>query len=547
VFAKHLMTSSVSVLISVIFALSPKVTAQGQDRERVLVIEGGTIIDGTGSAPRADIRIVIRNGRIQEIGPRNQVRRPDEASVIDAQGKFIIPGLIDSHVHLFGYEGELYLNHGVTTVMSLSGIPEWDRAQGEAIARGDVVGPRIFTAGNPLVIPPGGMPHWIPVNNREEAIRGVRKQLEFGVDYVKIHRIARSEVAKVIIDQAHLAGKRVVAHLDSNFNFDAREAAIAGVDMLAHATGIVPALIKDPELKKQAEHVPTLAVIGPASLMQRELYADLINLLTKEDVYLEPDLILASKGIHPLSAKFLLEDADLLSDVGLIYVSDNSFRRWFRFQNFANSRDQKTRKILEKGYENFVLFLRQFVEAGGKLLVGSDAEGTIIPGISLHHELELLVHEGILSPMQAIVSATRLPAEFLGRNEDLGTLEKGKIADLVILRRNPLQDISSSRDIFAVLKEGTRVDLTYHRYFTNPLPRPWLAGAKGTGFLPSSFVRVNGVGQDIEFVGRGEIRTTLNCKSLNVPGTPSLVVVNPTPINEDDSPVSNVVKFVVTK
>ncbi len=116
------------------------------------------------------------------------------------------------------------------------------------------------------------------------------------------------------------------------------------------------------------------------------------------------------------------------------------------------------------------------------------------------------------------------------------------------------------------------MELANHRYFTNPIPRPWLSGSgrhpspriqsfppvvscnrpgvvvtiKGTGFMPTSFVRVNGVGQDIEFVGRSEIQTTLDCKALQIPGTSSLVVVNPEPINEGDSDVSNVVKFLVT-
>ena len=145
---QHLVWISVLVVGALIFP-----SLYGQE---AVVIENGTVIDGTGSAPRAGTRIVIRNGRIQAIGPASQVSRPASAQVIDATGKFIIPGLIDSHVHYFGYEGELYLNHGVTTVMSLGGIPEWDLIQGEAIARGDVVGPRMFTAGNPLGSPPGG-------------------------------------------------------------------------------------------------------------------------------------------------------------------------------------------------------------------------------------------------------------------------------------------------------------------------------------------------------------------------------------------------------
>jgi imidazolonepropionase-like amidohydrolase len=552
--------------------------SQGSGGE-VLVIEGGTLIDGTGDTPQTDMRILIRDGRIQEIGPPSEVSRPAQSRVIDAQGKFILPGLIDSHVHYFGYEGELYLNHGVTTVMSLGGIPEWDRAQGEAIARGDVVGPRIFTAGNPLGAPPGapvgmptlGMPHWLHVRNGEEGIQVVQMLLDKGVDYIKIYRgVPTAEVARAMAEQAHEAGKRVVAHLGPNF--DAREAALAGVDLLAHASGVLDATVRDPRLKKRAKSMALEA--EQASLMQRELFPELIELLIQEDVYLETSLNTnAFKGLHPLSSKFLWEDAVLLSDNDLLYVTDYQRRRWFDLQNHAVPVDPKTKEIAKKGYENFVLFLRQFVEAGGKLLVGSDAEGKVPPGISLHHELELLVHAGILSPMQAVVSTTRLPAEFLGRRKDLGSLEKDKVADLVILNSDPLQDIGNTRDIFAVLKEGQEVELAYHRYFTNPIPRPWLSGSgrhpspriqsfppaisckgpgvvvtiKGTGFLPTSFVRVNGVGQDIEFVGRNEIKMTLDCQELNIPGTSSLVVVNPEPINEGDSDVSNAVKFLVTK
>jgi imidazolonepropionase-like amidohydrolase len=547
--------------------------------EAVWVIEGGTLIDGTGNTPQTDMRIVIRNGRIQEIGPRSEVVRPAQGRVIDAQGKFILPGLIDSHVHYFGYEGELYLNHGVTTVMSLGGIPEWDRAQGEAIARGDVVGPRMFTAGNPLGAPPGapvgmptlGMPHWLHVRNGEEGIQVVQMLLGKGVDYIKIYRgVPSAEVARAMADLTHQAGKRVVAHLGPNF--DARAAALAGVDLLAHASGVLDATVKDPELKERAKSMSLEA--ERASLMQRELFPELIELLIREDVYLETSLNTnAFKGLHPLSAKFLWEDTVLLSDNDLLYVTDYQRRRWFDLQNYAVPLDSKTKERAEKGYESFVLFLRQFVEAGGKLLVGSDAEGRVPPGISLHHELELLVHAGILSPMQAVVSTTRLPAEFLGRSRDLGSLEKDKIADVVILNSDPLQDIGNTRDIFAVLKEGQEVELAYHRYFTNPIPRPWLSGSgrhpsprvqsfppavscnrpgvvvtiKGTGFMPSSFVRVDGVGQDIEFVGRTEIKTRLDCEKLNIPGTSSLVVVNPEPINEGDSDVSNAVKFLVTK
>lgn len=175
-------------------------------------------------------------------------------------------------------------------------------------------------------------------------------------------------------------------------------------------------------------------------------------------------------------------------------------------------------------------------------------------------------------PEQAIVSATRLPAEFLDRSEDLGTLEKGKIADLVILNRDPLQDIGNTQDIDAVFKDGQPVDLDYHRYFTSPLPRPtWTAVGtptphiesfplsvscsdssveviiKGKNFRPQSFVRIDGVGQDIKYVSPTEITAELDCHTLNIPGPYVLIVVNPKPIQFNESEVSNPARFVVTR
>ena len=110
----------------------------------VVVIEGATIIDGTGSGPQKGWIIVLGDGRIQDVGPAGQVRRPDGARVIDANGKFIIPGLTDAHVHYYGYEAELYLAHGVTSALLLGGVYEWEIAQREAIARGEMIRPQDF-------------------------------------------------------------------------------------------------------------------------------------------------------------------------------------------------------------------------------------------------------------------------------------------------------------------------------------------------------------------------------------------------------------------
>ena len=578
-------TISVWVLVSLVSALVPGAAAQNAGD--VLIVEEGTIIDGTGSGPQEGWTLVIRDGRIQEVGPSSRISRPDNARVIDATGKFIIPGLTDTHVHYYGYEAELFLAHGVTTIFLLGGVYEWEIAQREAIARGDIIGPRIFTAGNPLggpiSTPPEGtasqgpsaglasLPHSIYLhNNREEAIAATRRLVAQEVDFIKIQAEITPQLAQLISEEAHKAGKRVFGHLGSYF--DAREAANAGVDALAHGTGIARATTS-PALRERARQLSRLQFLGAASLMQPELFDDVIRVLIDENVYIEPDLHFRAKGVHPLSGKFALDIQTLFSNVELSYIPDNALRRWFRFPLLASGgSDPETKAILQKGYENFTLFYRRFVEAGGKLLAGTDTESAVPPGISLHHELELLVHEHILSPEQAIVSATRLPAEFLDYSADLGTLEKGKIADLVILRGDPLEDISNTQNIDAVFKDGQPVDLAYHRYFTNPFPRPtWTAVGtpaphiesfplsvtcsggtvdvtiKGSNFRAQSFVRINGVGQDIKYVGPTEITTAIGCQNLTAPGTYELVVVNPKPIQFNESDVSNPVKFVLTR
>ena len=356
---------------------------------------------------RASDRPPPNNGSSDSSAPpfltimKNQIGKPFLVIGVDDPIGSQSLALIDSHVHYFGYEGELYLNHGVTTVMSLGGIPEWDQTQAEAIARGDVVGPRMFTAGNPLGSPPGapigmptlGMPHWLPVNDRQEAAQVVGMLLDKGVDYIKVYRgVPNAEVAKVMADLTHQAGKRVVAHLGPNF--DARQAAVAGIDMLAHASGVVDATTQDPERQRQAGEMRLEG--ARASLMQRELFSDLIDLLIREEVYLETSMATnAFKGFHPLSARFLMETALLLSSNDLLYVTDYQRRRWFRLQNFASPVDEITQRAVQEGYRNFTLFLRRFVEAGGRLLVGSDAEGLVPPGLGLHQELELVVDAGI--------------------------------------------------------------------------------------------------------------------------------------------------------
>ena len=355
-------TISVRVCIALVFTFSLGVSAQSQGQEDVFVIEGGTVIDGTGSGPQEGWSIVIGDGRIVELGPSQQIRRPDNATVVDATGKFIIPGLTDSHVHYYGYEAELFLAHGVTSVLLLGGVYEWEIAQRDAIARGEMIGPRIFTAGNPLggpiSTPPQGtpstgpstglasLPHSISVHNsREEAISATRRLVEQEVDFIKFQAEITPQLAKVISDEAHRAGKLVFAHLGSYF--DAGEAAEAGVDWIMHA-----------DLATEAE-----------------LYA------------------VAEAGVRIMpTMTFLFEALEVGKEKG---------------------RSDAELDIIKRNADNAVTVLQTARSLGVQVMSGTDTGNSPVMPYGLLHanEAEIMVKYGGYSPMEAIVACTRVRTE----------------------------------------------------------------------------------------------------------------------------------------
>ena len=154
------------------------------------------------------------------------------------------------------------------------------------------------------------------------------------------------------------------------------------------------------------------------------------------------------------------------------------------YEPYRQLTDQQ-RELVRQGYEKRNDFIGRFARAGGKTLAGCDAASFVLPGICLHRELELLVEAG-LTPMQAIQAATRNNFEFL-QEEDLGTLEAGKLADLIILRADPLADIRNTRSVQTVIQKGRVIDSGYHADYVNPVPKP--AGI--SGFVnPRPFIRV---------------------------------------------------------
>jgi len=207
----------------------------------------------------------------------------------------------------------------------------------------------------------------------------------------------------------------------------------------------------------------------PWYLLDPADFDDLVQFLVQEQVVINPTSTSVWKGAHNRRRAHTQEIIEVFSNPALAYVPRRMIAHWLDYSGYDQLSSEESAKVKE-GYRKFNLFLKKFVEAGGKVLPGSDPVHSGVPGVGLHHELELLVDAGI-SPMRAIQAATKDSADFMRKGDQLGTIEPGKLADLIIVREDPLANISNLRKIDLVMKDGEVVDTTYHSHYTNPLPR----------------------------------------------------------------------------
>ena len=460
-----------------------------------LVIQGGTLVSGTGEAPVPNAVIVIEGNRITAVGAAGSVRIPSAAEIIQADGKFILPGFADLHVHWQHWMPELFLAHGVTSAVDLES-GEWTLAQRDLIRDGRMQGPRIFTASHSLF----GRLIWDsqvsaslrPVLHSPDMARRVIRGYGAGreqYNLTKVYTELAADHLEAITEESHKLGRKVIAHLGS---LDARQAALLGVDGIAHGSGIALATITDPIKAAELRAFVRLgiAVDFPLFLLYHA-YMDpvesekLAALLVREDVSIEFEQVnVAARWVPEYRQAWTAEDRKYFEDPNLGYIASDHWDRIFYYEPYDQLTDGQ-RELVRQGYENRKNFIRQFVQAGGKVLAGCDTASFIIPGLCLHRELELLVEAG-MTPMQAIQSATKNNFEFL-QEPDLGTLEEGKLADLFIVREDPLADIRNTRTIDTVIKNGQVLDTSYHADFVNPLPRDFAVG----GFInPTPYLRV---------------------------------------------------------
>jgi imidazolonepropionase-like amidohydrolase len=432
------------------------------------------LIDATGAAPQSDMTVFLADEQIAAIGPSKSVFIPRGTKTFNATGKFLIPGLVDMHVHLTG-AGEptgsrefilpLLLANGITTARDMGGDLESLRKLRKEIEDGKLQAPRIFFAGPYL---DGNPPFFQPslvVTNSTEAGEDVHSLISRGADFIKVQSNLSRDAYFAIAGVCRREHITFVGHVPDRVT--ASEASDAGQKSIEHLTGVLRACSNEEStlIRKQFAAGPKngtkVQSMDRELSWQRELlesYSDeqaaaLIAKFIRNQTWQVPTLILLRNDAYPTPT------SDPSRDPRRKYIPLQVLTNW-----------QKGAKERDKGATPLEFSLRSSLMQASLRIVGKmNAEGVpimagtdttapfVFPGFSLHDELALLVQAG-LTPMQAVQAATKLPAEFLGKLQTQGTIEQGKIANLVLLDSNPLDDINNTQKIRAVVLRGKLLD-----------------------------------------------------------------------------------------
>jgi len=385
------------------------------------------------------------------------VTAPGHATVVDGRGKYLIPGLWDMHVHtVFGdwlprderVVLPLFVANGVTGVRDMGGDLDVLKIWRANIAAGTLLGPRMMIAGPMLDGPVPRFPSSAPVANAADGRRVVDELKAQGVDFIKIQSLIPRDGYFAAADEAKKVGLTFVGHVPDAVR--AAEASNLGQKSIEHFTGIFEGCssIEDQLLK------------GPKSLGRNVSSYDaaragaLIALMAKNQTWQVPTLVW-ERG------QWLVDDIDLSHDPLTKYAPPAwKDRTWPMFvHDILQDMDTDPLPVRKKFVQMELEMTLAMFRAGVPFMAGTDtAAGVhVFPGFSLHDELALFVRAG-LTPMQALQTATLNPARFMDRLADLGTVEKGKLADLVLLDANPLDDIANTRKIRAVVLAGRYLD-----------------------------------------------------------------------------------------
>ena len=439
-----------------------------------LAITNVTLIDGTGSLPQPDMTVVIADRHVVAITPAKLANIPRHGQILDATGKFLVPGFADMHVHLTGSDEPtgsrefilpLLLANGITTVRDMGGYLESLTPLRREIEEDKRLGPEIFFAGPYLDGNPPSFQPSLVVSNSTEAAESVHALVHRGVDFIKVQSILRREAYFGIADVCRRENIAFVGHVPDGVT--AAEASDAGQKSIEHLTGVLracstdePRLMHDQIRNGNEKETPSRSHARNLA-SQRELLktysdtaaANLIAKFARNRTWQTPTLILLRNIAFPTP------ENDPSADPLARYVPRTLMEKWLiAWQGLTNAATKQEFALRRALLQKSIQFLGKMQSAGVPVLAGTDTGAPLIfPGSALHEELALLVQAG-LTPMQALQAATKNPADFLGKPGRKGTVEPGQTANLVLLDASPLADIHNTQRIRAVILHGMLLD-----------------------------------------------------------------------------------------
>jgi imidazolonepropionase-like amidohydrolase len=423
-FLKRAVEDSIDRLTQIANSLSPKSTTP-------LVLLGGTLIDGTGKSPITNSAIVVQGDRIIAAGPRSEITIPTGAKVVDASGKFILPGLWDMHSHFYQAElGPTYLAAGITTARDVGNDIEFGTSLRDAAKEGRGLGPRLLLAG---YIDGKNDFHSFDVQagTPAEARAAVQRYKNAGFEQIKIRDNVKLDILKVITEEAHRLGMTVVGHVPKGMN--ALQAVEAGMDQISHLNFAMSAFFP----KEPRDDMQLSIDLNSADSKNA------LRVLKEHATVIDPTLAVLELMIRPMNMP--IESFE----PGLTTVAPELTEQ---INKKGAPADQA--EVIRLVMNTLLRTIGGLHRAGVPIVAGTDVG---VPGHTLHRELELYVKAG-MTPMEAIQAATLVPARVMRLEKEVGTIEPGKRADVLILERNPLEDISNIRKIKSVVTQGRLFD-----------------------------------------------------------------------------------------
>src|SRR5437016_4393905 len=432
---------------------SGPVRAQKRAADDLRVLNNVTIVDVRTGTLQPEQTVVLQHKHIASVGPSKSAKYPRNAPSVNCRGLFLIPGLWDMHVHLVfgdwfpgpqGISLPLFVANGVTGVRDMGSELDIVQSWRNEIAAGRLIGPRIYTPGPMLDGPQPRFPSSAAIVTPEDAHRAVADLKRRGADFIKLQSLIPREAVFAIAEEAKEQEISFEGHVPDAVR--ASEMSAAGMKSFEHLIGIFegssPA--EHEFLKGNKTEGRFLATYDPARA------ASLAAILAKNQTWQCPTLVWERGGN-------LIDVSDFSKDTRVKYVPASwKNKTWKRFtEEITQGYGADDLTIRKRFVEKELEVVGMLHKAGVPFLAGTDTPAGvhIFPGYSLHEELQRYVAAGS-TPLEALQTATLNPARFLGMEDQLGTVEKGKLADLVLLSANPLEGIANTQKVAGVVSNG---------------------------------------------------------------------------------------------